>query len=452
VFARGSATARNAFLDRAALTLRGKRPPISPSFDHTVWEEKSGGLSFAQIWFRTQGCQHSRRGGCSVCDYWAGDRVSADQMVASVRSALGELSREPTFLLLNACGSVLDPDEVPFAALEGILGLLASRRFPVILETRAETVTPQALDLCADLLGPGRLQIEIGLESSTPWILRNCVNKNLDLAVVRRSRRTAADRGVPMTANILLGVPFLSSREMVLDGLGSLRWALDEGFDRVVLFPAHIKEWTVSHLLFRMGLYRCPSLWALVDALAALEPSALQQTEIAWTHARSDLPPGYSMPLSPTTCPKCAPRVHALLDEYRFSDSRARLVDHMVHTICECRNRWAESVGEIHDGTLLERVGAGYEAIARGVFGGRWWDVNGPRILEDLRGDPQPESMDETQSREDSCPSLPHAARPLPKMHTETLPTSSELSHTTPLTDGSSDREPDDGWSSSSRV
>lgn len=155
----------------------------------------------------------------------------------------------------------------------------------------------------------------MGLESSDPWVLRYCVNKQMTLDDFQRALAMLKKHDLLAYANVSLGTAFLTENEAIQDAVSTVRWALSQGVDKVVLFPLHVKEFTVLHQLWMNGLHHPTSLWSLAEVLRRLGNEAAARVEIAWY---KPLPLTEQPPCpTPTTCGMCEEKVVGLLDAYK---------------------------------------------------------------------------------------------------------------------------------------
>lgn len=380
---------KNTFLSRVCVRLRETRPLIPDAVGYTIRTEVVGGATFARLWFRTSGCTRDRQGSCTFCNYGRGGPTHVDDMVSSVAQGLAELSAaSPATLLVSPSGSMLDEIEVPAPARRAILRLVAQTDArEVLCETRAETVTDANVRELADLMAGRSAQIEIGLESSDPWIATYCVNKSLSLDDYRSAVRRINAQGLGAITNAVIGTPFLSAREAVADAVRTVGWALDQGSGSCALFPLHVRGWTLLEWLWRRGMYQPPSLWSLVEVLRRLGPERAGRVTISWYRdydaglVDDDDP---TRPLaSPTTCPRCQDTVLRLLDEYRATRDFA-VVAKLAEMSCSCHDAWRLALDAPDGGTLVERVANAYALIGRDVLGQPWWDMYGPAVIDGL--------------------------------------------------------------------
>lgn len=344
----------NPLLSRVDEVIRKTRPATPSDLRYVNFIEDLPGGAFLQVWFLTGGC---RWDACTMCDYGRGPRISGDDMVRAVEDALGEARNAPiTSLFVSPSGSMLDPGEVPRAARRRIFSAMRSlsecRMF--IVETRAETVTAESLGDLREAFAGRAVGVELGLESSDPWVLRNCVNKGGLRANFQQARSLIAASGFLTIANVCLGTPFLSRAEAIEDAVNTATWAAREGADEIVLFPLHVKPHTTLAALHRLGLYEPVSLWDLGSALAALSLDVQQRTTIAWYRNR----PGTPTDHSPTTCPACVDRALHLLDAYRGTSQR-QSIEALAQLECTCRRPIT-----VPRASRVERLLYAYEKLA----------------------------------------------------------------------------------------
>ena len=389
-----SDVANNHFLDLVCARLRSARPGAGVGDDFSTRIETVRGAPFVSLWFRTRGCRHDARGGCTMCNYGASTAVSGDEMVEAVRNGLATLDpNDDMTLLLSPSGSMFDEWEVPARAREQIFRLAHEARLRTVLcETRAETLTDGLVRGFAGLFDDREAGIGIGLESANPWILKYVVNKALSLDDYRAAMALLHRHGVLSTANVLLGSPFLSEAEAIDDAVDAIQWAFTAGSDQCVLFPAHVKSHTLLHWLWQRNMYSPPSLWSLVRVLSRVGPDQASRMTISWYKdyfASNETADADKDPLflcSPTTCPDCRDDVMALLDSYR-DEGDFDVIRDLARFDCDCRRHWEGSLEYPVASRLAERVAVGYEAIGRDLLGDEWWLRHGHAVIKDvLRG------------------------------------------------------------------
>jgi radical SAM enzyme (TIGR01210 family) len=368
-------------IGQMGVAIKRDRERFWDTHDYFIRQGRRQGLNEALIFFRTRGCRHDAKGGCTMCDYSAGPPTTAKHMVDSVERALAELSSDIDSVLVSPSGSLLDSWEVPRRAREGIFDLLA--RSPIsriAFETRAETLDSDVVAKCREALGGKHIRVYVGLESSDPWVSTYAINKDLDLACFRRAMSTLHGHSMTGVANVLLGAPFLDEREALEDTETTVRWALANGAEEVCLFPCHVKLWTQVHLLFQHGLYKPPSLWSMVEVLSRLGKSVGPRIELAWLTSLD----AFNVVASPEVCAQCHGKLIGGLNAFATS-GRWTDLDGLWDMECQCRGDWRLSIGSTVDpAARVERAVAAFQKIGETSMQ-NWWSWHGSQVVASLR-------------------------------------------------------------------
>ena len=375
---------RNSFLDTVGKHLNRNRPNTPEGLNYTAHIETSPDRSFYNINLRSRGCSHNLRGGCTVCDYWVSRDLDPSRMVDFTREALGALDCTPDMLEVGPYGSMLDDQEVPPKVRREIYRLMKSIGAPFYaVFTRFDTITEDKLAELVEYFEPTEVSVDMGLEISDPWKLKYCVNKALGIGQITSAIELLKRFHLYSAAYILLGVPFLTSAEMIEDTVSSVLWALSNGIDYAVVFPVHVKPWTVVRWLYEHDLYEPISLWSLVEVLARIPPKLLTQVGISWHNERAERShPLYEIPkITPETCPLCQDQVVSILESYRFSADRVETVTRLAEIECECRDAWRRRLNAIVNMPLEERVKDIYRKMGVDILGEDWWADNGEGVL-----------------------------------------------------------------------
>lgn len=331
---------------------------------HYRIERANGGL-LCDLWFLTRGCTHDASGGCTMCNYGKGTEImDQNLMFHELQNIIKKFPWEFEDFLLTPSGSMLDEREVPRKIkkeLKVILENVKAKRF--IIETRADSVNEEGLRFLNDIMPSADKYVEIGYESGNDWILRNCINKGAEVASFERAADLIHKAGAKVTANIAVGIPFLSERASIYEAVTSVKKAFAQGADSVVLFPYHVKHGTLLEVMYNDGWYQCVSLWALVAVLAQLPVEALEQVQISWykDYFGTDRS---NIFVSPTTCENCKKAVVRLLDEYREDPSEVK-IKKLISYNCECRNVWRNKMLTQKLGIEFEKIEKIYRSLAK---------------------------------------------------------------------------------------
>jgi radical SAM enzyme (TIGR01210 family) len=288
---------------------------------------------------------------------------------------------------------MFDEREVPPEARVGILELISKTKCRSFLcETRVESLTERKIKEYATILGNKIASIEIGLESSNPWILKYCVNKNLSLEDYRKAVQLLRKHSLGTSTTVMLGSAFLSPREAIEDTVQTVRWAFEQGTERACIFPAHVKKWTLLEWLWKRNLYSPPSLWSLVEVLMRLGRELSPRVYTAWYRVYDQESQGVHLDsvndleylCSPSTCENCRPQVMELLDAYRDRHTFA-VVEELSRLECECKTAWSAAIQAGCALPLRERVASAYRVIGNELLPSDWWTRHGSEILGDVR-------------------------------------------------------------------
>ena len=314
------------------------------------------------VTMRAPGCSWvGRSGGCTMCGHLAGttrgDRPSADEFV---RQFTDEISRydldDISVISIYNSGSVLNPAELDSDALERIMQRIKAQPSirKVVLESRAEYVDRSMIETLTGILGDERrLSIAIGLETADNEKRRLCINKGC----TRENLETAIDTirdiaGIQLY--VLLGLPFLTEREIVDDTEATLRCAAEMGADEIHIEPATVQRHTLVELLYREGLYRLPSLYSLYEVLRRVVPDI-----------RPYVSPFMHMPLPdliPHGCSLCTEDlIDGLLERYNIE----RTPESLSYVDCPCMDTWRERLDETDSRPLEIRISETLSRIAR---------------------------------------------------------------------------------------
>jgi radical SAM enzyme (TIGR01210 family) len=228
---------------------------------------------------------------------------------------------------------------------------------------------------CVELLGDRTLGIELGVETMDEFVRYACVNKPFTNHTLRRSLSTIHSAGARAWANLIVGLPFLTRAEVVTGTARSIEDALAVGFDQVVLFPNHVKEHTIAHLLAKAGRYVPPDLWTVRDVLAAVSPDLLAKVHLAWVDLKPH-PGAATVDFAPD--PVATETLRQLLERFNLDRDTAALLEAL------------ELPGPAHpveesDSTLAQRLESHYRWLAETQGEPGWWDKHGADVVDELR-------------------------------------------------------------------
>lgn len=322
------------------------RSSFSVQYLSSVRTEQVNDRESCQLWFISPGCFHDSCGGCTMCNYGYGRGSHVDEALVldSIAGNLSALPPEIGELIIGPTGSMLDDREVPPAFRSDILSLLREKTIDdLFIETRLDTITEEKLQQLRTGVNARHINIEIGIECMNPWVLRNCVNKDMDVRRIPHTVEMIHANGINACANLAVGFPFLNERMNIQLAVHSIQEALAIGFDEVVLFSYHVRPGTLLEVLWRHGRYDTPSLWSVSSVLDQLDEALLPKVGIAWY--RDYYQDSKKILHSPHSCPQCEVRLLKLLDAYK-NHPCAETRDALSRITCQCRDRWTQEVEE----------------------------------------------------------------------------------------------------------
>lgn len=334
----------NKFLSDIMMHLRESRPLVKEYQESllTFYE----GTSTVQLWIRTTGCTFSKKGSCTVCDYWVGEHLEDPDKI--VKKALMPYKGMYETLIFNTSGSPFDYNELTYEEQRKIWKVIDSMEFQVIIiETHMDFVDTNRLRLLKENIHT-YLVIEMGMESGNEQVLKYALNKKVSIDRLEKKIELIHNYGIGCCTNILLGIPFLNVKDRIKDCIFSIREALRVGADTCAVFPIHIKEFTLVEQLFRAGLYQRVNEWELVEVLNAFSPEELVKINIAWyKEKRQDNISYTSEIIPPMLCENCKKLVYELLTAYyseREGDRRRSIINRLTAMNCRCKEKLLENI------------------------------------------------------------------------------------------------------------
>lgn len=337
-------------LSAANLKAHVGRPFTPEGHSITLWHPSE---RFLHCYIESRGCRYCRdTGACVMCDYGIGRSLTPAELSAALASMLNSWAGKLDTLLLGSYGSVFDPAEISEACFDVLLQFL--KDYPVrtvIFETHCATVTPEKLARIREVLPPERrVVVEMGYESCDPFVLESCLNKVLSLSQLESAIEMIHDAKMLACLNVFLGAPFLCPADQLETARDSILWALEQGADSLVLFPANIKPFTLLHELYEAGHYTPLSQWMVLALFRWLPPQILDRITLSWYGDRKNFYENDQFPLiPPQDCPECHDAIFSFYREFLQtrngqvrSDAVRRLWERPL--VCSCREKLVHSL------------------------------------------------------------------------------------------------------------
>jgi radical SAM enzyme (TIGR01210 family) len=275
---------------------------------------------------RTQGCNWARESGCSMCGYIndaAGHGVGEKELLHQFEEAMKNYTDERIVKIFTS-GSFINEEEIPQAVQHEILGTLANKTDKIIFESRPEFVTEKRLD---DLTGLSKVEMAIGLESASDFILEHAINKGFTVEHYETAARLLNERNIPLKTYLLIKPPFLTEKEAIEDAVSSARFA--SKYSKTISFnPVNVQRQTIVEKLWKNGEFRPPWLWSVVEVLK--NTAALGDVRVMSS------PTGGGTKRGAHNCGTCDKEVLRAIEEFSLSQDISILEDQD----CQCREHW----------------------------------------------------------------------------------------------------------------
>ena len=288
----------------------------------------------------SRGCSHDLKGGCTMCNYGYGQEhiVNSDAVLYEIRQKVKTLPEQLHEVVVSPIGSLLDEEEVPQQMLIDVLDSFSKIRCSEFTcETRADSVSFDKLRLLREKINTDRITLELGVESTNDWLLRNCINKNAQFQTVQNAIKIAHSMGIQICANIGIGFPFVNEAVSVSSAISSIRDLLKLDVSCITLFAYSIRPGTLFEQLWKLGVYKCIPLWAIVEVLSNFTDEELKRIQISWY--RNYYQDQSKILQMPYLCDNCKEEVLALFDEYRNNPCQKTLQPLLSYQ-CTCKDKW----------------------------------------------------------------------------------------------------------------
>lgn len=325
--------------------LRKNRPIIDKDILYSTYENNG----VFQICFKSRGCANYLAGQCIMCDYGLGTNITETEISTAFDNALKESKNRIKALLINTFGSVLDEREISEECFKVLLKKIKDIDIDrIIFETHAHTITKEKLDLISSELNNKRISFELGFESSSEKIRENNLLKYVDNNIFSKTINLLHSYNMNVIVNLLVGTPFLSTKEQLDDVLNSIQWCEERNVDEIDLFPVNIKPYTLLSELHKENKYSPISHWLLIEVLNRVPLESLSKIYLAWYGNRELKYENGESSIFPQSCEICH---DYLMDFYAkfISNSdvtfRKELIKELINsTKCNCYQEFLEKI------------------------------------------------------------------------------------------------------------
>lgn len=317
--------------------IKNARPYLNPLYPCEVFQEKE----LLEIGFLSKRCEHDVKGTCIMCDYGCAKGTYSDEKYLNEMDKILEKHSHGTMiLLLCSNGSILNSKQISDSLFKKILLRAAQTNIMQIeIECHYKDVTINKLDLIKEILCNKQVTIEMGLETVNPVYQNVFFGKDIDFNEYEDKILLIQSYGFKIDLNIILGLPFMSSKEQLEDTYRTMEWVFEHQCSPVI-FPVNIKPFTLLMHMYQSGYYKPISHWLLLYLLDSIEEAKLSQVVIAWYGNREEVyEETKSRAIFPTACPECGEKIKNFYDQfisYNDSHTRKKLLQDMINNVSKC--------------------------------------------------------------------------------------------------------------------
>jgi hypothetical protein len=290
------------------------------------------------IILRTVGCGWARRSGCSMCGYLKDSSpkpASTKNLLMQIDKAMKNYNGEEIVKIFTS-GSFLDYEEIPREAQKMIFEKIkmktkAEKMKKLSIESRPEFVTDRIQELSA-IIEPSSLEISIGLESASDFILENSINKGFSFNDWEKAAKKVLGYGCKLKTYLLIKPLFLTEKEAIDDCVKSA--SMVAPLSTTISFnPVNVQSHTLVEYLWKRNEYRPPWLWSIVEILKKSSKLAKKK------RIQCDVVGG-GKERGAHNCGKCDKKFLMAIKNFSLSQD----VSSFGKLDCECEEEWLDSL------------------------------------------------------------------------------------------------------------
>ena len=310
--------------------IRKNRPIISKDKLYSTFENNG----VFQMCFRSRGCSNYLAGSCIMCDYGLGTNITKEELEFAFDEAISESKQDIKILLLNTYGSILDTNEISDECFCALLDKLKKSNIKrIIFETHYNTISGEKLKLIMEELKDKIICFELGFETSNEKIRENNLLKKIDNEKFEETIKLIHSFGMGVIVNLLVGIPFLTTKEQLEDVLNSIEWCISNDVDEIDLFPINVKPYTLLKELYDSKEYEVISHWLLIEVLNRIPLKDLSKIYLAWYGNRELEYSDGKHSIFPESCKLCYDNLMEFYSQFLSNDDaeyRKKLIEKLI--------------------------------------------------------------------------------------------------------------------------
>lgn len=225
------------------------------------------------------GCEwYKKTGGCTMCGFnqstykftFGGHLYPSFVFTALFKYAYSLVKEQkPEVLVIYNGGSFLSDNEIPLQTQLNILHFVREHTTlqKIMVESRAEFVTPEKIEQYKSAIGEKTLEIALGLESANDEVRNICLKKGMSKQTFEKAVMLCKASGMQVFAYVFLKAHCLDEKAAVEDAINSIKYCFNKGVDEVSLSCAFVQKGTPLYDLYQKGEFKPPTLRSIVKVI-----------------------------------------------------------------------------------------------------------------------------------------------------------------------------------------
>ncbi|MBU2406590.1 MAG: hypothetical protein KKA26_01250, partial [Nanoarchaeota archaeon] len=233
------------------------------------------------FWLPTVGCSYARSkfGGCTMCNYGGAIVKLSDEILLRkfVETLEDPVIKAFPNLNYGGQGSFFDDSEHSPNLRKRMLEEVAKREWVkrFACESRPEFITEDKIKQMRDILDDKKIEIGLGLESTTCIVREGIINKNFNEEAYSNFLDYAKEFDLEISLDVMFKPNVLTEKEAIEDVVKTIKDILKDVDEThpikwIILMVMNIKPNTLIEWEYKKGLYQPPLLWSVVEILKRL--------------------------------------------------------------------------------------------------------------------------------------------------------------------------------------
>jgi hypothetical protein len=325
-------------------SLRKENVDFTKLGQSSIKEGYLSGRSVQRVIFylRGYGCKWaiSRDGGCFMCGHYMGTsmgkRIAPQDFVTQFRTEFlkHNFVQYPTVCIYNG-GSLLSEEEMPTIARQEMFRMIAENCHikSVIIESRPEFVTKEAIDEIEDILTDKRVEIGVGLELENDQFREICINKGFGLEEYASCAKLLSKSKLHLLTYVTVKPLFLTIDESIKQAIKTAARASEFGSAVISFEPISLQKGTVVEYLFNKGIYSLPWGWDIIEIMKEVcnLPSEIRIGGFEFF----PIPGAFIQ-----NCALCNKELYEAIAHYNATKN----LQPLLSLQCQCKKRWENEI------------------------------------------------------------------------------------------------------------